>query len=354
MAIRLITGVPGAGKSYFAVTHIAKKYCDYIGDEFFLKEEFVLVTNIEGLKLDSIDLEQTIEDTPGGVKKFFTYPMQEKIYHKYKKEKKKIVYFIDEAQEYFDRKFYDREVFYFFEKHRHLGLDIYLLTQDRHRICKDIIGLMEFEWRAVPRTVAFGRFIYNKLIGRHMAGKKLLKKDKKVFNLYKSMEEGESEKMSHPLVPYFIGLACLIVFMGFTAKKSLGKYFNEGEEKNEMVTGIKRGADKQEKNKIESRADGAFSDRSTRRVVPVRYDVYDSGNLDIQKFEKRTLSYIVRYKANGKVSIVCEDPLHGGFHPLKDVAEKYKIEVATKAGNVKSIIALGVKDTSLLRDTKIL
>ena len=91
MALRIITGVPGAGKTFYAVDHLAKNYCKMVGDAYELKNKYKIVTNIEGLLLDSVDLEKAIENA-GSPEKFFSIEVQKKVTEKYHKEKKSLVY----------------------------------------------------------------------------------------------------------------------------------------------------------------------------------------------------------------------------------------------------------------------
>jgi len=211
MAIRIVTGVPGAGKTYFAVDHIVKKYCISFGDTFALKKEYKIVTNIDGLLLDTVDLKAAIEKA-GGLERFFSSDLQQKTTEKYQKLKQRLVYVIDEAQQFFHRRFYDREVFSFFENHRHYGLDIYLITQNSNLLAKDLLALSEYEIRAIPRTLAIGGFNYLRKSNKDIIGRVLLRKKKSVFNLYKSMQANETEKITTPYLKYLIPVVLLFIF----------------------------------------------------------------------------------------------------------------------------------------------
>jgi len=199
MAIYLITGLPGSGKSYYTVRHLLLTFCDRGEDGFYyLKAEFVIVSNIEGLTIEHVQLDQAIKEF-GGVDRFFSYATQEKVCDKYKVLGKKVVYFIDECQDFFPNTYKVREVLNFFEKHRHLGFDIYLATQDAPRASRDVISLAEYELRAAPRSTTFGSFYYTKYIKRLKVQSFPLKKDKFVFDYYKSCRASESQKIRHPM-----------------------------------------------------------------------------------------------------------------------------------------------------------
>lgn len=219
MALRIITGVPGAGKTYFAVDHLIKNYCDAFGDTFELRENSLIVTNIEGLLLDSIDLKTSI-DKVGSFEKFFSIEVQKKITEKYQKLGKSVVYVIDESQQFFHRRFYDRDVFSFFETHRHFGIDVYLITQNVNLLSKDLISLAEYEIRAVPRTLSIGGFNYLKKSNREIIGRSFLRKNKKVFRMYKSMSGSETEKIKSPYLKYVIPIVVLFTFGFYGLKNS--------------------------------------------------------------------------------------------------------------------------------------
>lgn len=223
MALRIITGIPGAGKSYFMVNHIAMNYCTKFGDSYNLRETaedddkpgFKLVTNVEGLKLHTDDLEEVLEKA-GGMDNFFLHDVQKEISEKYRKKNIRIVYIIDEAQQYFPRKYYNEAVFFFFQKHRHFGIDIYLLTQDNSFIPKDIMRLAECEIRAVPRSCAVGGFTYAKKVQGQKQNTIFIRRKKSIFALYKSMSQEETEKIKNPLIKYLLILPVLICFSIYT------------------------------------------------------------------------------------------------------------------------------------------
>ena len=219
MALRIITGVPGAGKTFYAVNHLAKNYCKMVGDTYELKNKYKIVTNIEGLLLDSVDLNAAIEKA-GSPEKFFSIEVQKKVTEKYHKEKKSLVYFIDESQQYFHRRFYDRDVFSFFETHRHYGLDIYLVTQNVNLLAKDLVSLAEYEVRAIPRTLSIGGFNYLKKSNKEIIGRSFLSKNKKIFAMYKSMTGNETEKIRTPYLKYIIPFVLLLLLGSYLLSKS--------------------------------------------------------------------------------------------------------------------------------------
>ena len=207
MAVRIIEGVPGAGKTYFAVHHLLASYFDWndTTDEFKPKPDFaglLIISNIDGFPY-SVSLTDLI-DQHGGIEGFFTYEKQASLF-----QDRKVIYLIDEAQGLFPYKFYGPRVFLFFQKHRHLGMDIYLITQDAEHMAKGLRSLAEYHIKAVRRSLSLmGEFRYHYAdpTTGEVWRRKTLKRDRRIFAFYRSMESQETEK--HKSVPlHFIAIA---------------------------------------------------------------------------------------------------------------------------------------------------
>jgi len=77
MAIRIIEGVPGSGKTYYAVRHVAKTFFTKKKDgSYVLTKPCTLITNIDSFQPDHISLQDEIKNA-GGVEHFFSYAYQE-------------------------------------------------------------------------------------------------------------------------------------------------------------------------------------------------------------------------------------------------------------------------------------
>jgi len=218
MAIFICEGKPGSGKSYFAVKYIAD-YCttyDEFYEKHFIKDGYLIVTNIKNLKIDHKNFDLWWEKLG---KKVLTVSFWEEIIKK--GGYKKVVLIIDEAQKYlYGLK--DKEVFFFFQYHRHLGIDIFLLTQTVKALPKEIVELTEFIYRALPQSRATPFWFIYHLIDiqtKEKLGVKKLKKDPKVFRLYTSQELGDLNKPPNMLLKYLILLfaGILIIPIGFYA-----------------------------------------------------------------------------------------------------------------------------------------
>lgn len=215
--IRIVEGVPGSGKSYYAMKYLIK-YCEYhkLYDEFVVRPDVLIISNISGLRIKHKNLDELLEKRP--VEDFFTVENMERIQAQY--HVKNIILVIDEAQKIFDSKFYNKEVFYLFQYHRHIGLDIFFITQARSTLPRHLLPLSEFIIQAVPRSKGFlgtfrYRFIDQKGVTMYTS---VLKKDQTVFRAYKSFVSDEIEKPKNLMVKYFVMIGVLVVVCGFLWK----------------------------------------------------------------------------------------------------------------------------------------
>ena len=217
---RIVDGPPGSGKSYFMVAYLSKFFeYDAFFDEFVLKSDVLLLSNIDGLRVKHLNIDVILENTP--VDEFFTVANFEKMQHQYRV--KNIIVLMDEAQRVFDTKYDHKEVMYFFQYHRHLGVDLLLGTQHAPLVSRKLIPLCEYICSATPRSKSIvGAFSYefkdNK--GKFMYSKALRKKQT-VFRAYKSMSVDEISKPKNAVLHW--ALIALVFFGvgGFLFKSAL-------------------------------------------------------------------------------------------------------------------------------------
>ncbi|MCI5156926.1 MAG: hypothetical protein D3906_00530 [Candidatus Electrothrix sp. AUS1_2] len=269
MAQRVIAGVPGSGKTYYAVWHLAEHYFkkDDETGVYELVRDCTIITNIDGFQPDHIDLKSEIDkagdiarnsieayysereqflssaekarsrtemqrkiDAIDPVAEFFSYEYQEA----YKDGKPQIVYVIDEVQRFFrkgaDKILKAKKVFDYFEYHRHWGQDIYLVTQNINKLPSDITTLCEYSVNARARVRAIGRgFRYDWIASGEVIKTEALSPDPAVFSLYKSMDVAESEKIRNPLLKT-IGLMFLAAFfVCFGGYLYFSRYMDRGD-----------------------------------------------------------------------------------------------------------------------------
>ena len=223
--IRLITGLPGSGKSYFAVNEIIK--LNYSFDkEFFRfipKSDFTIFTNIENLKLSSINIDSYLRDKSLSIDDFFTVDFQRKLIDKYSR----VVYLLDESQKYFPKRYYNNDVFFFFQYHRHLGIDIYLITQDVSLLPSAITSLVEYEIRAVRSSNRFMNiFRYHFISSGDIIGRKSLKADRLIFSLYTSAFSSSAISSNpRPLRKYVFAFVFFVFVVLFAFKLFISSFF---------------------------------------------------------------------------------------------------------------------------------
>jgi hypothetical protein len=100
-----------------------------------------------------------------------------------------------------------------------MGIDIYLITQDTQCLAKELRSLAEYHIVAVQRTKTIGNiFTYKFYAGKDCYKTKRIKKDNKVFSLYRSMIEKEAEKINSAVLKYIIMFVVIISLAGVMFK----------------------------------------------------------------------------------------------------------------------------------------
>jgi zona occludens toxin (predicted ATPase) len=203
--IKLLTGRPGCGKSYRAVH-------DYMIE----KDKYYLFHNIDELKSDQIDEGKYIRDFEHlegiTVEQFFTREKQEELSTEIaEKYHRNMLIIIDEAQDYLDR--FNPKVRAWLAYHRHLDQDIWLLTHNKFNIAREYNNLVEVEIQG-QRGFVFSSFIYSYFEKGERVKTDRLKKDKKIFGLYKSFNQGEAKKPKSKLFMFMIVMGLTSVCIG--------------------------------------------------------------------------------------------------------------------------------------------
>lgn len=205
--ITLLSGIPGTGKTYYAVRLISKMSPD---------EQSKIIHNIDGLEIGR-RLDDICKDLGISITTFLSESFQESNQDYYG-----TIIFLDEAQKIFPKRFNNQDSIQFFDLHRHYMMDIYLITQNERRICPDITCHIEDHFRAVPDSAnpVPGTFLYKKLVSGEEVNKINIPRSKSVYSLYKSasFDKGEVRKKSRPMVKYLavaVIASCAILFAGY-------------------------------------------------------------------------------------------------------------------------------------------
>lgn len=122
MSISIVTGIPGSGKTTYAVW-LALQHTDYY-----------VMSNIDGFECDEVIPDDCI-----------SFLLSKKWEEETVRLNKKLLFIIDECQRYFSQSGMARhtqnEAFYFLEYHRHYGADVILITQSHYNLHKRVTVL---------------------------------------------------------------------------------------------------------------------------------------------------------------------------------------------------------------------
>ena len=190
MSVRLVTGVPGSGKSYYLSNRCS--VFDPISGLWELKPDYLLFASLDGLKLAHRDLVKLINEH--GLETVFNVEFWEP----FVREGRKIVVVLDEAQRFFssNRRLPD-SVWYFFEYHRHLGLEIWLMSQSASSINRRILAVTDSYIEAAPPSLRLGnifRYRRRDTTTNEVISRESIRSDSRVFALYKSAVHSEGLK----------------------------------------------------------------------------------------------------------------------------------------------------------------
>lgn len=219
--ITIVTGKIGGGKTYWAVNYLVGKFFIYKDDlfQFVPRTDVVVITNIRDLDVEHRNLDEEISKL--GIEGVFSQSYV---------SGKSVVFVIDEAQKYFDRKFYNKNVFSFFQMSRHYGSDIVLITQDVETLSKELRNLYEYEIQAVARSQRLkNTFMYKYISHDEVFKRQNIKFDKKVGNLYRSQFRNETEHVPRVWGKFLIiGLVCCAVAL-FGVTRLINIFKTDGE-----------------------------------------------------------------------------------------------------------------------------
>ena len=227
MAIEILTGVPGAGKSYYAVYRIYQLLHrdDWTG---------LVLHNIEGLSVpDNRCILCTWDTSSFSVEKMSEY--LNKLRLEYNLSSEDVIHFyIDEAQRFFPPELKDSQVLYFFDYHRHFGVHITLITQHEKKLTYKITTLSDLEIRAVSSRInPFGSFIYKlSSSGEHFGTERLSKKPE-IFSLYQSFRAGtgkaKKSRFRYLVLALVVSFPLLVVLFFRVFSASFGKFDSSAE-----------------------------------------------------------------------------------------------------------------------------
>jgi len=229
--ISIIYGVPGSGKTYYAVWWIRKRALEE-GDIFLrVRSDVLLITNLK-LNLDAVDNYVYIED----IKDFAKYMDVDFWRANFSfLQGKKLYVVMDECQLFFYHYKDDPKVLFFLQYHRHLGVDILLITQTPKSLPAKVFELAEFLIEAVPKSVNpfhFKAFRYRVLhpFDRDLVLRRFhLAFDPVVFHLYSDMvykPSEDEEKARNAFTRYYVLFAFFFLLTVFLTLSFLSRVFS--------------------------------------------------------------------------------------------------------------------------------
>ncbi len=230
MSIRLYSGIMGSGKTYRVVYELV--YTD-------LLQKYFVFHNLENLKIDSKYLKEFGKNTNFNPPDLFTYEYQTKLSKQIRDEyDRNILWIIEECDKIgFERT--TAPVKEWLSMHRHLGQDIYLISQSKWNISKDYMNLLEVEIQG-KRGYVFDAFIYSWFSGGEKIATDRLPKKKEIYEKYTSFHIPELKKKRSKLlywiIPFFlISLIGTIYFFFFGLP---GKFTEIGKTVNKTEKGF--------------------------------------------------------------------------------------------------------------------
>lgn len=217
--IRFITGVPGSGKTYYAVNHLHKAVTDPKHKDKYR----VIYTNIN-------QFDFSISDKIKPYNHEAIYARISRLHKHYKKKATdaklikmarrfgvyKALFVIDEAHNIFDVK--NPVLVWWLSYHRHLYQDIDLITQNLSLIESKYKGFTEYFVRALPQSLrlfqknfTYRLYIDSRMTQKGRAGTEKLKYDPEVFKLYHS---GDKPKTKNIVKQYLIISSLFLIPLG--------------------------------------------------------------------------------------------------------------------------------------------
>ena len=201
--IKLFTGIPGCGKTYRAVYEL-KKECS----------KYYVFHNIDQLKEGAFEDGKFIKnftELEQDFLSFFSVDNQSKICAEVdEKYKRKVLIIIDECQNHMGR--VNQSFMSWLSYHRHLGQDVWLITQNKYNIAREYNNLVEVEVQG-KRGFVFDSFIYSWFAAGERFKTDKLPKDKEIFDLYCSFNVEETGKKKSNIFKFMVGMGATAVVL---------------------------------------------------------------------------------------------------------------------------------------------
>lgn len=235
MSISFITGIPGSGKTYYAVHHLYKSFIEPMKNENKKEDKKGLFYFLFGAKEET----RTYDYCYTNINEFnFSICDKIKLYeHDIIYEKLKILYslylnkaddktliekakelkifnslfIIDECHNFYDKE--DEVLVWFFTYHRHLYIDIYMITQDLTLVESKYKTIAEFFFQALPnskkintKVFKYRQYLSYRMYQKDIVGNFSLPAKNEVFALYTSGAKNNSKSIVNRFIRFSIFL----------------------------------------------------------------------------------------------------------------------------------------------------
>lgn len=218
-------GVPGSGKSFYAVDTIFNNFSSSKQAKRNIKKDYInCYTNINGFQFDLVNNVHKLD-----FELFVKCLTRLHKHHKAKKDDEflikltkryklhKSLFVIDEAQNHFDTP--KVVLTWWLTYHRHLFHDVIMITPNLSLLNAKYKPIAEAFYKAVPKTLSLNptNFTYKMYVDSRMSknsqgGKVTLKKRKEVFALY---ESGDSVESKNIILKFLLVGLGVFVTLGF-------------------------------------------------------------------------------------------------------------------------------------------
>lgn len=219
-------GVPGSGKTYYAVDIIFNNFSSSAQAKKNIKKDYLnCYTNINGFNYKLVNNVNRLDFD-------LLYKCLERLHKHYKAKKDdtyliklsrryklhKSLFIIDEAHNHFDTP--KVVLTWWLTYHRHLFHDIILITQNLSLINSKYKPIAEAFYKAVPKTLSlnptsftYKMYVDSKKSKASQGGKVTVKKRKEVFALYQSGDSIETKNIILKFLLIAIGIFATLGFL---------------------------------------------------------------------------------------------------------------------------------------------
>ncbi|ULO01291.1 zonula occludens toxin (Zot) family protein [Campylobacter sp. RM5004] len=246
MSISFVTGIPGSGKTYYSVYGLYKSFIEPIKNESKKEDKKGLFSFLFGAKEEV----RTYDYCYTNINEFnFSICDKIKLYeHDIIYEKLKILYslhlnnaddktliekakefkifnslfIIDECHNFYDKE--DEVLIWFFTYHRHLFIDIYMITQDLALVETKFKTIAEFFFQALPnakkintKVFKYRQYLSYRMYQKDIVGNFSLPAKNEVFALYTSGAKNNSKSIVNRFIKFsiFLFIVTFFLFKGF-------------------------------------------------------------------------------------------------------------------------------------------